>query len=78
MLNVDVGICIVLYCTQGVGVCFICQCGFIYCMFFYVICGCMCFDVKCVYVYMVEEKKRNWVLIGCGNQFSMGTKEQRQ
>ena len=56
MLYAGVGICIVLYFTQGVGVCVVCQHGSVYCGVLYVICGCICCDVYYVYVYVIEEK----------------------
>jgi len=55
-----VRVCIVLCCTLDVG-----ECVVMYirrrCMHYvapYVVCGCMCCDVQCVYVYMIEEKKK--------------------
>ena len=39
----------------------------LYCMALYVVCGYMSCDVQCVYVYVTEEKKSQWVLIECGN-----------
>ena len=56
VLYVDVGLCIVLYCTLYEGVCIICWCGCVYCMVLYVVCGCTCCDAHYVYVYVVEEK----------------------
>ena len=67
MLYVDVGVRIALYCTPGVGACVVCRCGCVYCMVLYVVCGCMCCDVHCVYVYMIEENQMKRVLVGCGN-----------
>ena len=52
----DVGVCVVLY-TE-------CRC--MCCCVSYV--GVLCRVVHCVYVYMIEEKQRHWVLVGCGNR----------
>ena len=55
--TLGIGVCIVLCCTLGVGVCIVRCCT-------------PCVDVRvvhCVYVYVIEEKKGNWVFVGCDN-----------
>jgi len=42
----------------------------------------MCVDVRVfmyiVYVYVIEEKRRPWVLVGCGNRVGNNTEKGRE
>jgi len=60
----------VFCCTANVGVCIVlcpALCADV-CVVFCVRCGCTFCDVHYVYVYVIEEKQRHWVLVECGNQ----------
>ena len=74
-----VGTCIVWCCTSGTDVCVVLyiRCRYRYCVVLYIVCGCICCDVHYVYVYVIEEKQRHWVLSGCGNQFNVCTKRKK-
>ena len=61
-------ICIVVYCTPGVGVCVVGRCGFMYYLVLFIMCGFTFCDVHYVYVYVIEEKKIHRALVGYENQ----------